>query len=265
VAYGQLGANPRGAGLQRDDRLAMIERLARRRAELGRVLQSLDVQPDGAHFGPVAENLDEILQPHHRLVARRDHIGEGNGALAHGQIGGQHAALGDDGGTVARAGPAVREGPEGRPVDIVDHAVTVRPDQRHLAGRLDQRRFGSRALGAGFPEAGGVADHAAGTQAAQAGDAVDGGRPGYGYEHRIGRLGQVLDLCETSMPGDLPPLRIDRPQGAGETDAGAFPHHRFRVPAADDGDMARLQQTPEIGAQRRRHAPSGRRIERAMM
>ena len=76
---------------------------------------------------------------------------------------------------------------------------------------------------------------------------------------------QILDARETGVSGDLPPLRIDRPYRTFESDAGAFSGHRYRVPAPDDGDMARLQQATQNVAQRRRHAPSGRRIEREMM
>ena len=51
--------------------------------------------------------------------------------------------------------------PEQRAVEIVDEAVAIRPEDRHVAGRLEQRVLQLRPVRR-LPETGGVADRAAG-------------------------------------------------------------------------------------------------------
>ena len=90
--------------------------------------------------------VDAIRQGHHRLVSDRRHEHQRHRAPAHGEVGREHAALGDDRGPVARTRAAVREGPQGRPIKIVDEPVAARPDQGEIARRLDEGRLEPRAL-----------------------------------------------------------------------------------------------------------------------
>ena len=90
--------------------------------------------------------VDAIRQGHHRLVSDRRHERQRHRALAHGEVGREHAAPGDDRGPVARTRAAVREGPQGRPIEIVDEPVAVPPDQGEIARRLDEGRLEPRAL-----------------------------------------------------------------------------------------------------------------------
>ena len=134
MAHRQAGAQPRRAGLQRHDGLAERQAFQRGALEGLNILQPLDVQPDGAHLRPVRQSIDEILEPEQRLVSSRNHEGEGSTTLAHGEVGGQHAALGDDRRAISRTRAAMGEGPQRDLVHIVDDAVAIGPDECEITG-----------------------------------------------------------------------------------------------------------------------------------
>ena len=73
--------------------------------------------------------VDAIRQGHHRLVSDRRHERQRHRALAHGEVGREHAALGDDRGPVARTRAAV---------DL--HGAIGGPVQHLRAVQLDHRR-----------------------------------------------------------------------------------------------------------------------------
>ena len=269
MADRQAAADPRRSGLQRDDGHASLQRLQRGALEAGDVFQPLDMQADGADLRLFGKDIYEILQRQHRLVPGRDHVGKGYRALAHGQVGGQHPALGDDGRAVASAaaaiGAAMGEGPERHPVDIVQHAVAVRPNDRKIARRRDQSRLGFGPFWSAFAEAGGIADRAARPDALEGRHRLDGGLARDREEHRVGRLRQILDAGKARMPADLAPPGIDWPDRAGIADPRQFACHRRRIAPADQGDVAGLEQPEQVLAPKQGHAPSGLRIERVMM
>jgi len=115
------------------------------------------MQPDRPNPAISAKDIDAVCQGHHRLVPDRRHERERNGALAHGEIGREHAALGDDRGSVSRARSAARERPQGGSVQIVDEPVAVGSDQGEVARRLDESRLESRTVRARLRESCGVA------------------------------------------------------------------------------------------------------------
>ncbi len=261
----QVGAEPRGSGLQSDDRLAAGERPEGRPFECGDVLQSFDVEPEGPHLGAVDEGVDKVLEPQHRLISGRDHVGEGNGALAHREVGRQHATLGDDGRAMARTPAAVGEGPQGDAVDVVDEPIAVGADKGEIARCRDEARLVARAIRAGLAEARRIANDPARAHGIELGQGFDRRFLRHGEKHGIGRLRQVVHRCEAGMAADRVAPGVDRPERPGETDPGAFSGNNLRVPPADDGDMARPEQAFQIGAALRRHAPSGLSRAREMI
>ena len=99
-------------------------------------------------------------KPGLRLVAGRADIGDRQAAPLHGHVDGHVRALRDDRHAALDAHAAMLVRPEQRAVEIVDEAVAVRPEDRHVAGRLDERRLQRRAV-LRLAEAGGVADRPA--------------------------------------------------------------------------------------------------------
>ena len=204
-----------------------------------------------------ASRIDAVCQGHHRLVPDRRHERKRNRALAHGEIGREHAALGDDRGSVSRARPAARKRPQGGPVEVVDEPVAVRPEQGKIARRLDQCRLERRALRAGLREPRGVADRPASAYCGQSRHGADGRLARHRHECGVGRLRKVFDVAEAPVSADRPSARIDGPYRPPVSDSRALPRHRPGLAPADDGHVAGLQQTLEVEAPSRIHAGAG--------
>ena len=89
-------------------------------------------------------------QPRLRLVAGCHQIGDRQAALLHGEVARDIGGLRDDR-HAALAGrqpaAAMLVGPQKRAVGIVDQPIAIRPDDRHLAGCLDQSCLQGRTFG----------------------------------------------------------------------------------------------------------------------
>ena len=157
------------------------------------------------------------------------------------------------------------ERPQRHLVHIVDDAVAIGADEGEIARRSDEARFVVSALRTGFAEACRVADDAASPHGVELLQRRDGGFLRHGEEHRVRRLRQRIDRREAGMAANVAALRVYRPERAGKADALALRGDGFGIAPADHRNMAGLQQPLEIGAARRGHAPSGRRIAREMM
>ena len=251
MADRQFAAKRRAAGFQNDKRHIVRQRLQRCCLKPLAVPDALNMDADGADLGKVGKRVDEILDAQHRLIANREHIAERQAALRHRQIGGQHAALGDDGGTAPVKPATMGEWPERHAVDIIDQAIAVRADDRHVASRLDQRRFHRRAIAANLGKAGGVDNGTACPHRTQPGKAVDRLVTGYGNEHGIRRFGQIINRFETGKTTDRLALRVDWPEWTVIADAPALASHGLGINAAQNSDMARAQKPTQIGLQGR--------------
>ena len=94
------------------------------------VTRSSSIRPSAISDRPVCAWLPAVIR---KAIGRP--------RCLHGQVAGDVGRLRDDGdAALARRQPhaAMLVGPQQRAVGIVDQAVAVRPDDRHVAGRLDQ-------------------------------------------------------------------------------------------------------------------------------
>ena len=184
------------------------------------------------------------------LVAGGGDIGQRQAARLHGDVDRHVGALGEHGHATFDSGAAMLVGPEQGTVEVVDEAVAVGPDDRHLAGRVEQLRLKVAAV-AGFglrlAEAAGETDRAAGAALAQVADGVDGEVAVDADESGVGRPGQIFEPSEGGDTADFGALGVDGPDRPGEAhlaalldDAGA------PRAAADHGDGAGLQQAGEV-------------------
>ena len=164
-----------------DDRLAQLPCAPGERQEALGLAELLDHHHDDVGGGILDQELEEILEAVHRLVAARHREGERDVVrIERGPDHGRHgAALRHDAdGAAARDGRRFVDGPERErhPVHAIDEAEAVRPFDRHAARASDAREFVllGAAVGAGLGEAG-RKDH----------DAADVARRAalHGFEH----------------------------------------------------------------------------------
>ncbi|MNM84340.1 hypothetical protein D3C81_964280 [compost metagenome] len=211
VAERQFGADLRHAGLQRNDRRALLQCLAGGTGEARHVLQAFQVQADGGYPWVVEQHVHQLGHAQLRLVADRGHVGHRQRAVAHGQVVGEVAALGEDRHALLHLLATVGHRPQGRAVQVVEQAIAVGAKQGHAAGRLQQALLQQTALLAALGKARGIADGATGAERGQFLDTLQGQFAVGGDEHRVRRTGQV---CHPRHAGDAfqaRVLRVDQP------------------------------------------------------
>ncbi|MNP07103.1 hypothetical protein D3C76_991150 [compost metagenome] len=167
VTQRQFGANLRHAGFQRDDRDALLQRLVRGAGESRDVLQAFQMQADGGDARLVEQHVHQFGHPQLRLVADRGHVGHRQRAVAHGQVVGEVAALGQHRHALLHRFAAMGHRPQRAAVQVVEQAVAVGAEQGHVARGFKQLLLQGLAFGAGFGETRGIADSAAGADGGQ--------------------------------------------------------------------------------------------------
>ena len=218
--------------------------------ELLGVAHGLQEQADGGDPVVVQQGRHGIVGAEGRLVADRDHRAEAQAALLERQVDGDVAALGDDGHAAVVQAATVLVRPQRHPVEGVDEAVAVGPEERHVAGGLQEVRLQCRLTGLG--EAGAVADGAAGTHRPQLVHGGDGGMAVDAEEGGVGHPRQVLHRGHARHTGDVLPRRVDGPQLAREAELAALLDHPDGRLAAEHRHGARRQEAGEVGHLRRR-------------
>ena len=247
--------------LHRHDRLSERARPRRQPLEAGGGIEALDVETERRDALVLDQPQRHLGKPGLGLVAGRHQEGDRQAARLHGQVAGDVGRLGDDRHTplaLAQPPPAMLVGPQQRAVGIVDQPVAVRPDHRHVARRLDQRRLkrlALRVVAAGLLEAGGEADRPARAALAQFAHDVDG-------EVAVDTDETCVRCCR--QIGQRPPCldarhlvfgRMNRPDLAGKAHLDRLRDHvRRKEPAADHGDRFRAEQAGEVAGHERPHA-----------
>ena len=218
-----------------------LPRHCRQRLKARDRVEPLHVQAKGADPSVAKHGSRQVRDTQLGLIAGGNHIGEWQAPLLHGQANGDVGRLRYDGDTAfvrVEAPPAMLVRPQGRTVEIVEHSVTVRPDDGHFACRHHQCALQVGAVRA-FLKSGRVADCAACTQARQFGDGFDGGMAVDADEGGIGRTGEGGYRAERIPPCDVRPRGVDGPDFAVVAHAFALPDNLGRAAAADDGDAPR--------------------------
>ena len=190
-------------------------------------------------------------------LPRVHHRGDGYRAKVHRERDREVAALRHDGDAAVAAPAAVLVRPERCAVEVVDETVAVGPQDRHVAGRLDQRRLQGRALLPRFAEARGVADGAPRPAGGECPHHVDRAVAAHADEGGVRRFGQVRDRAEAGQPGHLAPRRVHRVDGAREVHAPALLDDAGRFAPAHRADRAGLEETREVGGHGRSRMVTG--------
>ena len=152
------------ADLHRHDRFPQLARPRRQPLEAGDAVEALYVQTKRRNAFILDQAERHLRQTGLRLIAGRHQECDRQAALLHGEVAGDVRRLRDDTDAARirrEAHPAMLIGPQQRAVGIVDEAVAIGADDRHLASRLDQFALQALAVGivaASFEEAGGKTD-----------------------------------------------------------------------------------------------------------
>ncbi len=237
MAERKLSADLRYAGLQGDHRDAFLQRLEGGAGEAGDVLQAFQVQANGGDARLVEQHVHQLGHAQLRLVAHRGHVGNRQRAVAHGQVVGEVAALGQHRHALLHQVPAVGHRPQRGAVQVVEQAVAVGAEQGHVASAGQQAALQGLALFAGFGEAGGVADGAAGIPGGQFGDGLNGQVAVGGDEHRVRPFGQLGDAAHAGHAFEFVVLRVDQPHRTREAALGAALECARHAAAADEGQV----------------------------
>ena len=194
----------------------------------------------------------------HRLVAHAHHRHDGHLALLEDQHLGERAALAHDGdaGAVAARHAIARPHVEAEPV--VQHAVAVGPDDRHVAGGLDQAGLQSLALRPLLREPGRVAHRAPRPALRELGQDIDAALRRHRDIGAVRPLRQVAHGGEHRVPVHLRTAGMHVPHLAPEAEVGAVAQCRLRPRAPDERDVPGTQQAldvqPALGQDPIRHS-----------
>jgi hypothetical protein len=253
MADGGARSQRRAAGLERHQWHTPGQRTQRDLGKSRNVVQPFDMQPDRTDPVVLQQGIDDGLDAGTGLVAYCHQLGQRQVAPLHREVERDVAALRDDGHTAAHPFAAMLIRPQGHTVEVVQHAITVGPDQWHGTGRCHQaalqRYTGATDLG----KSRGVADHATGATRSELGDDVDGTVAGHCDEAGIGRLGQGRHVAVTRVALNLSVARMHRPDSAIKTERAALAHHLGGGTAAEHRHMAWRKQSPQPFAGSDRH------------
>ncbi len=136
--------------------------------------------------------------------------------------------------------------PQDDAVEIIENAVAIGTDHRKIARRFDELCLQLDALAAHFGKARRIADGPAGTARAQFLQHLDGRFARHGDEGRVRRFRQGCDRRITFAPAELVVFRVHHPDLAGKSGGVRAPDRIRHGLSADDADMARLQQAPNV-------------------
>ncbi len=246
VAHGELRAELGIAGFQCHQRLAALQRLGGGAAEGWHVLDAFEIKADRRHLRIVGQGIDIVRRVEDRLVARADDVGEGHGTVVAAEIERDVAALHDDRAAGLDLMAEGTGGPQADAVDEVEQPVAIGPDHREVARCLGELRLQGDAFAADLGVTGRVADGSTAAARAQLAEDVDGRLARDRDEGGVRRLWQICDRGVAFTPAQLRIFRVDDPDFAGEAGVGTAPDRIRHRLSADDRDVPRPQQAPQI-------------------
>ena len=141
-------------GLERHHRNPALVGKLHRLGEAVRVAETFDVEPDRADPIICRHGFDHVPQPHLRAVAHGQHKRQGQRPALHGQVDGDVRRLTDQRRPALNPAAAVHVRPQRRASAVVDQPVAVRPENRHIARRFEQRLLQRATLALCFRPAG---------------------------------------------------------------------------------------------------------------
>ena len=147
------------ARLYADNPLAHGPRRLRQVRKRRRIINTFDIHADRGHPVIRQYRARQISQPDHGSISQTSHIGHRQRAPLHRHVDHNVRRLRHQRHAAINPHPAMLIWPQQRAVQIVDHAVTVRAKDRHIARRLYQERLQFRR--AGFRPARGKANRPA--------------------------------------------------------------------------------------------------------
>ncbi len=183
-------------------------------------------------------------------VATGHHIGNRQAALLHGQVDSNVRALRQDSHAAFNPLAAVLIGPQQGPVQCIDKAIAIGPQNGHLPRRSNQLRLQaaaafifSRSLG----KTRGKTHRSARAHRGQCSDQFNGGVAIDPDEHRIRRARQVRERFVGQTAGDFSRLGVDRPDLPGKAHVVRL-FDDLLTPGAttNDGDGFGLKQAAQV-------------------
>jgi len=132
VTQRQLGTDLRHAGFQRNNRNALLQRLVRRTGKPRHILQAFQVQADGSDARLIEQHIHQFGNAQLCLVTHRCHVGHRQRTVAHRQVIGEVAALGQHRHALLHRLATMGYRPQRRTVQVVKQAVAVGAEQGHV-------------------------------------------------------------------------------------------------------------------------------------
>ena len=247
VRHGEARPFLAPAELAGDEGDALLAGLPGGRGEGRRVLQRLDEQADGGDPAVFEKGVEHVRGADAGAVPEGHHRRDRHRPEVHGEGDREVAALREDRDPTVAAHAPVLVGPERGAVEVVDEAVAVGTEDRHVSGRFDERRLESRSRLPRLGEARGVAHRAPRPPGGERPHHVDRAVAAHAHEGGVRRLGQVLHRTEAGQPRHLVPRRMYRVDRAREAHAPALLDDPRRLATADRADRAGIEEAREIG------------------
>ena len=198
--------------------LARLDRhhpLARRPGPLGQrgkgrgIVDPLDIHAQRRDTRIVDQRAGQIGQTDDGGIAKTGDIGHRQTALLHAKVDHDVRGLADQRHALVDPHPAMLIGPQKRAVEVVDHPIAVRPQDRHLTRRRDEFRLQLRRARLG--PAGGKADRPARAHGGQFGHHLDRGKAVDADKGRIRHARQIGERWIGLQSPDLALGRMHRP------------------------------------------------------
>ena len=227
--------------LDRHHGLAHLSGNSHRSFERSGVGDRLQVETDGRDPFLLGEGADGIVQVELELVTQRDYVGNRQTPPLHRQIEGHIGGHGDQRYALFDAPATLLIGPQHGSIDIVEHAVAVGTDQRHVAARLEELPLELSPLLARLGKPRRVADGTTRISSSQPADDVDGQVAIHRHIGGIRTTRKLVDRTVDLTTQNLVLLGVDRPEISLIAHQIALTNQLSSRSATKNSDGTRLQ------------------------